>query len=397
VIRKAARILRDDGAAALGHRARRYALRAVPMARPIELTVAIDDVLAADWTSPPAVTESTAPLPQRMTVNWLIPAIAKGAGGHHNILRFVRHLESAGHRCRIFLYDPPGIQTADEARTIIRRHFPAMRATVHRATAGVGDCDVLVATSWQTAYPVFNAPTAARKIYFVQDFEPFFYPMGTQHVLAENTYRMGLRGITLGRWLSTKLSAEYGMRCDHYAFGTENDQYAFRDVARQKKVIFYARPVTPRRGFELGVLALALFAREHPDHEIHMIGSSLDEHHLPFAHVRHGVLSPTQLAALYNEAAAALVISFTNMSLLPLELLSAGCIPVVNDADNNTMVSDNDHVVYAQPSPQALARALHETVSRPDLREHARRAAASVGTRSWDDECRRFETLLRAS
>jgi hypothetical protein len=44
----------------------------------------------------------------------------------------------------------------------------------------------------------------------VQDFEPYFEPVGSYSTFAENTYRFGFHGITLGEWLSKKLTNEYG-------------------------------------------------------------------------------------------------------------------------------------------------------------------------------------------
>ena len=73
------------------------------------------------------------------------------------------------------------------------------------------DIDVLFATGWETAYPVFNMKNPAHKMYFVQDFEPLFYGMGSKAVLAENTYRFGFYGITAGCWLTKKVG-EYGMK-----------------------------------------------------------------------------------------------------------------------------------------------------------------------------------------
>ena len=60
--------------------------------------------------------------------------------------------------------------------------------------------DAVFATGWETAYPVFNDAGDARKCYFVQDFEPLFYPVGSEYVLAENTYRFNFFGITAGKW-----------------------------------------------------------------------------------------------------------------------------------------------------------------------------------------------------
>lgn len=87
----------------------------------------------------------------------------------------------------------------------------------------------------------------------------------------------------------------------------------------------------------------------------------------------------------------------SNVSLVPHEMLASGCIPVVNDAEHNRIVLDNDHVRYAQPDPHALARALGDLVTDPTHRQLAERAAASVTGASWDDAGAAVEAaLLRA-
>jgi glycosyltransferase involved in cell wall biosynthesis len=260
---------------------------------------------------------------------------------------------------------------------------------------GAEDCDALFATEWRTAYPVFNLTTRAKKFYFVQDFEPYFFPVSSESIFAENTYRFGFYGITAGRWLTEKLSTDYGMPCDYYDFGSDSDRYHFKNNGKRKQIFFYARPVTPRRGFELGVLALELFHQKHPEYEVHFAGWDVGEFRLSFPFVNHAVMKLSELDRLYNDCAAGLVISFTNMSLLPLELLSAGCIPVVNDAINNTLVSANPYISYTPSTPKAMADALCEVVERADQVEYARKAAASVQNLSWDDSGAKFETILK--
>ena len=44
-------------------------------------------------------------------------------------------------------------------------------------------------------------------------------------------------------------------------------------------------------------------------------------------------------------------------------MLSSGCIPVVNDAEQNRMVLDNEHVRYARATPFDLAAALGALVT----------------------------------
>jgi glycosyltransferase involved in cell wall biosynthesis len=132
-------------------------------------------------------------------------------------------------------------------------------------------------------------------------------------------------------------------------------------------------------------MALDLFAERHPEVEIHLYGSETKR--LPFAATHHGICTPERLNELYNRSIAGVVLSATNVSLVPHEMLAAGCIPVVNDAEHNRMVLDNSQVAYAPATPFELAAKLCELVERqPAARAAAAEAAASsVQGTSWDD------------
>jgi O-antigen biosynthesis protein len=393
-LRTAVKVLRQDGPKALYHRTKRFVSKRVYGPNiSVTLSVAIADVLKADWTKPLAPARSrSAEGPLR--VNWILPPpTGPGSGGHLNIFRFVRHLESKGHRCHIYYYDPNHEHSQAEAEVVIKQ-YPAMKAEVTVGLDGAADCDALFATSWQTAYPAFNLQTDAKKFYFVQDFEPTFYATGTESVLAENTYRFGFYGITAGRWLTTKLTEDYSMPCDYYDFGSDFSRYTYKNDGARKRIFFYARPVTPRRGFELGAMALELFHRKHPEYELHFAGWDVGDYKLPFKFVNHGSMKLGELNELYNTCAAGLVISLTNMSLLPLELLSSGCIPVMNDGLNNRLVSDNPYIAYTQSSPQAMADELSRVVSRDNLPEYARKAADSVQSLDWEASGEKLEAIL---
>jgi glycosyltransferase involved in cell wall biosynthesis len=263
---------------------------------------------------------------------------------------------------------------------------------------GLPDAHATFATFWATAYPVFNARNRGLPCYLVQDFEPWFYPVGSHSVLAENTYRMGFHAITAGRWLAQKLADEYGMTTASFNFGCDTTHYhslpqSSKGVSGRDGVVFYARPGTPRRGFEIGLLALEAFAGRHPEVTIHVYGQRVGR--LRFPHVDHGLCTPDQLNVIYNQCFAGLSLSLTNVSLVPHEMLSAGCIPVVNDAHHNRVVLDNEHVVYATPSPAALANALSDVVTDPGHAERAASASASVGSTTWDTAGAATEAALR--
>jgi O-antigen biosynthesis protein len=353
-----------------------------------------EDILKADWVGNPYISKKNRAEPP-YTINWVMSPPDKGlGGGHQNIFRFIEYLESQGHTCRVYLYSNVFFQTAAEAEQVYRKAYPESRAKFEWLKGPMEDADAIFATGWETAYPVFNDPSKARRFYFIQDFEPYFYPIGSEYTLAENTYKMNFYGITAGGWLTKKLSTEYGMDCDYYDFGTDTNLYQFNNTGKRKEVFFYARPITERRAFELGIMALQIFHEKMPDYKINLAGWDVSEYDIPFPYNNLKSLSLNELSDVYNKCAVALVMSLTNMSLMPLELLAAGTIPVVNDGENNRLVSDNPYIKYVQPSPAALANAMVETVSKNDLPRYAEKASSSVKDASWERSGRKMEDIL---
>lgn len=400
-------LLRDEGILAVGIRSLEFAQKHTPRGRrhrngrhKINTGAAYDEVLLADpsrpanidWTGVSKKTKS-------YTFNWLMPPPGKGSGGHMTIFRFIRYLEQAGHTCRIYFHNPgPGSSVA-AVRAIMGDAFPKVSATMEwlEQEADMAPSDGIFATSWQTAYTVYSSKVNAKKFYFVQDFEPYFYPVGGFYKLAENTYRLGLRGITAGGWLAKTLREKYGMTTDHFWFGSDSEIYRFEGKKDRKEIVFYARPTTERRAFELGVLTLDLFHRQHPEYTINFIGWDVSEFDIPFPHKNLGILDPSELNSLYNRSSASLVMSLTNMSLLPLELLSSGCIPVVTEGENNTLVSDNPYIAYSPINPIAMANKLSEVVTRQDLDSYARKASESTKGVSWDESGKHFVQVVEKS
>jgi glycosyltransferase involved in cell wall biosynthesis len=388
-VRQTRRLLRTEGFAGVAARlADRVANRIsppgsgrLPVSR-ADLERAAE-ISAAGWILPPPLhAEPGEPL----TVAWVATPPGPGSGGHTTMFRMVSALERAGHRCILYLRDEHGWELAQHERTI-RSWWPWVQAEVRDATDGIEDAHAIFATAWETAYPVLASPARGARFYMVQDFEPSFYPAGSEALLAEATYRFGFHGVTAGGWLSHLLRRDYGMLADHFDFGSDPTYTLDTSIAPEQRsgVCFFSRPDTPRRAHELAVLALDSFAARHPEVAIHLYG--VPAKRLPFPATNHGLRTPAQLNDLYNRSIAGLVLSATNVSLVPHEMLAAGCIPVVNDAERNRMVLANAHVAYAPATPFELAAKLCELVERPLAERHAaaQAAAASVRGTSWDD------------
>ena len=252
---------------------------------------------------------------------------------------------------------------------IARRYYAPIRCDIEVFRESLPDSDALVATSWETAYRVRTVGNTVRKCYFVQDLEHLFFPEGSLRELARETYRWGFFGITAGDWIADFLTREFGMRCVPFHFWYDAKLYYSRERQRaRRKVLFYARPRTERRGFELGLLALGLVARQYPDLEVVMVGMTPSKINLPFRATYPGVLPAEKLPDLYAEATAALVLSLTNLSLIPLELMACGCPLVSNLGPNVEWMLSEKHCALADPRPDDLAAQMVQLLGDEEVR-----------------------------
>ena len=332
------------------------------------------------------------------TVNWFIPPVGRGSGGHLNIFRFLRFLEKQGFECRIVVSgDFPGL-TGETVESEIKSWFFPLKAKAYVGSKNAPPAYITIATAWQTAYDVRNFQSTVHKCYFVQDFEPWFYASGSAASFAEETYRFGFIGITAGNWLAETLAAQYGMTTHALSFSYDRELYRPlpRKDPEKRRVFFYARPNTPRRSFELGILVLDEVARRLPGTTIALAGANLSGYEIPFEHTDYGIMDLHQLPELYSQCDVALVLSFSNLSLLPLELMACG-VPVVSNRAPYTewLLSDKNSRLEA-PTLPALANAICHILTHPNEAKRLRQAGLAFAQETdWEQEGRRLGNVLR--
>jgi len=314
-----------------------------------------------------------------LTVGWVCTPPGPGSGGHTTMFRMVEAVEAAGHTCLLYLYDRFHGELSRHER-VIRTYWPRVRAEVRSASAGFEPLDACVASGWQTAHVLAaRADLPTRRLYLVQDFEPFFFPQGSEYVLAEDTYRFGFRCIAVGRMVAQLLRERFDVDARVAEYGCDTSVYRLTNPGDRSGVVFYTRPTVPRRGFELGILALRDFHRRHPAEEIHIFGDAAAE--APFPVTNHGSLTPARLSDLYNRCRAGIALSFTNVSLVPAEMLACGVIPALSGSSDARVDLDNPFVRWAEPSPSGLADQLSAIVADPQ--PSPADVAASVRAADW--------------
>ena len=329
-----------------------------------------------------------------MTINWFIPPVGKGSGGHLNIFRFIKNLEELGYENTIIIVGEPQPSSAVVAKNEIETWFFPLKADVYLgANDDMPTAYFAMATSWSTAYYVRRFQSCIQKCYFVQDYEPWFFPAGTDALLAEDSYRFGFFGFTAGSWLAKKLQDEYGMSTHAIGFSYDRDLYHVATKLYRKddfrRVLFYARPPTARRAFEMGILVLREICQQRPEVRVILAGWDVSSYEIPFPYEHAGLVELEDLASLYGQCDAALVLSCSNLSLLPLELMACGVPVISNKAPHTQWLLTEENAKLAEPNITALAQAVIEVVDSPALADKLRASglAFAEGT-CWQQEAK---------
>lgn len=323
------------------------------------------------------------------TVNWFVPEIGKGSGGHLNIFRFIKNLEKIGIKNRIIIIEGGSKKSSARIKADIENWFFPIDADVFTDATLAPPSYFSIATSWKTAYYVRSYLSTVKRCYFVQDFEPWFYPAGTDALLAEATYSFGFYGFTAGKWLADKLNEVYSMHA--LALGFSFDRNLYKPYPRQtdsrKRIFFYARPPTARRGFELGLLVLDAVAKRLPDVQVVMAGWNVREYEIPFEVEHVGLMDLHDLPALYSSCDVALVLSCSNLSLLPLELMACGVPVVTNRGPQSEWLLNERNAVLSPPTIEGLSSSIIDLLRSPDRAQALRIAGINFAQQtSWEEQ-----------
>ena len=340
------------------------------------------------------------------TTTWFVPYFEHVFyGGIHTILRFMswaRTERDVEHR--IVFYDEPPISEAAMRRRIAGA-FPALSdvdiVLPPRGTAPnvleeeLPPTDVAFCTLWYSAYPLarFNATKA--KFYFVQDFEPAFYPAGTLYGMAEATYRFGFAGLVNTPGLEPVYAA-YGNPAISFVPAVdvaEARRSGTTPAEGPVRIAVYGRPGTDRNGFELlAASAVRLKARFGDGVEILSAGEDWD----PATYGLGGILEnlgrlPSKEAVheFYKTCDVGLCFMFSkHPSYQPLEYLAAGAAVVTNvNSATSWLLRDQETCLLTEPIPDTICDTVGRLVVDADLR--ARLAGSgldAVAQVHWDQE-----------
>ncbi len=267
------------------------------------------------------------------TLCFLIPNMNAYAGGHTSVLRLGTAAANHGYEV---IYATYGGQDKKSMEENARQNLYSYKGRFcEKKDIFSLSADVVIATNWKSAY--MAKQIAGYKMYFIQDYEPYFYSYGDYYLLARETYQFQFHMVSLGQWNQKIIARETGsMVKDVIDFPYEQSEYSFQNrefesYSMKKELTFcvYLKEESKRLPLILSHL-LRNLQQEFQRHgkKLKLLYFGLEPYVQLETGVNLGKLGKKQLLELYQTSDFGLVASVTNISLVPYEMAAAG-LPLI--------------------------------------------------------------------
>lgn len=352
--------------------------------------------------------------PRRDTIAFVITRMVRFHGGQTSVLRLGTQLAGLGMNVKYLVYKPQSIK---EMEVCASSNLSGYKGDCVRYEEYLREAEesgegpgLVCATSWDTVSKV-KAFKNAYKMYFVQDYEPYFYEFGEEFLMAKDTYLQGLHMVSLGEWnrrMILKECAQEGaageLKIDAVSFPCEKSEYVRgeRDYAAypgKKKltlavyVKFYGKRLPNLIPFMLQNTAKTL--KEHGiETEVLYFGEAKTFKAAGGRNLGH--LSREELAELYRRADFGMVASMSNISLVPYEMHAAG-LPVIEFGDGTYKdFFTGGSAVLTRIGETDIAGKLLEVMKNPEELARMQKAAdETMKDLSWERTGREFYEIIQ--
>lgn len=336
------------------------------------------------------------------TIAFFCEAMYSYAGGSTSLLRLAKYLSER--RYQIFFVICSS-QTERQFRKNALSNLDAFEYQVVNYSNYKGNETTLcIATAWQTVY--FVKRIKGYKLYFVQDYEPYFYDYGEKYFLSKKTYELGFHIVSLGGWNLVRIEKESHPcgKIESIDFPIEQSEYGYKersfDEYKYKKKLSIAVYIKDD-GKRLPVI-LQIVLKGLQDELQRNLGINLDV--LWFGWSKHrkvmlghnlGRLSKQELEELYQKVDFGMVASMTNISLVPLEMIACG-LPVIEFEEGSfTSFFTSNCAILTDFNYKKLYVNIVGMLENPKkLEDMVHRAHQQVSRLSWKKTCEQFENII---
>jgi O-antigen biosynthesis protein len=344
--------------------------------------------------------------PGRLRVTYVLRSLAL-TGGVLSVIQLVNELILLGVEARLVALRDDG----DLAQWKLLTQ-PILFRSVADLQANFPESDIAVATWWVTAPWVANVVrtgSAKQGVYFLQDYESWFFPETNARARArvKETYALLPHKIVKSEWLKQMLARD-GFPTHKIPLGMDLGVFYPRDrqtdrpqtdrpptarplTARPLTVLAMTRPETPRRGFSDVVAALHKVKAAMPDVEIVVFGDTKASSRIPFPHRNVGVVGDrNRLAELYSQADIFLDGStFQGFGRPALEAMACGTACVLTNVGGvSEYARDGENCLLVPPrQPERFSDAILTLLRNTGLRK----TLAEGGLRTVQAYCHKRE------
>ena len=367
-------------------------------------------------------------LNNKMRINILIPSLNadKVFGGIATAMKFFNQFNDDNYDKRIIVFDTPtptdDIKKYKEYILLDNKKEDKSRYQVvnisdkSNCNLLVSENDIFIASAWWTAYSIrkiikwqkdyYKLKKYNKLLYFIQDYEPFFYAWSSRLCSAESTYRMDIPVIAI---FNSKELKDY-FDIHNYKFdksyffdpilndGLKKHLLEDKEKERKKQIIVYGRPNTQRNAFEIVEEALMIAFKDRKDvnewkfismGETHYNAKITDSASL----ISVGKLSLDQYANFMEESYLGISLMVSpHPSYPPLEMSSFGVKTITNKYDNKDLSYFNDNIISVDYCDAELIA--KEIVKYVDQYDELSKKSKKVINDSYVNSSNKFDDII---
>ncbi|MCD1294179.1 glycosyl transferase family 1 [Methanocella sp. CWC-04] len=392
-----------------------------------------------------------------MKITFIIPGIGL-SGGARVVFEYANRLIERGHEVTVVYPLLPMLLLKEPFFSKLKRNLGAIKdikkgnkiswfdlkarlvrvPTLHPGNVRIvermiPDADVVVATSWETTYPVSRlSDRKGEKFYFVQQYEIWkvwdseecwkeaekiesdpdrvYYGMikvdpedeslKEYKKMVEKTYTLPLRKITISTWLKNVIET-FGGTVEGTIINGVNFDIFYRDCQDHKNdhvtILMPYRPYK-NKGTEDGMKAFEAVKEKYPDTEFIVYGDRRPAE-LPDWITFYGNVSDDRLRELYSSCDIFVCPSWTEgCQLPPMEASACGCAVVATNVGGVPDYGIDGKTIVAPPprKPGALTESIIGLIEDGARRKTiAKNGYEHIRQYTWDKATDEFESILK--
>ena len=129
--------------------------------------------------------------------------------------------------------------------------------------------------------------------------------------------------------------------------------------------------------------------------EVVFAGEDVSKYVIPFKHRNLGIVNIEKLSSIYSQSDLCLIISNTNLSLLPLEVMASNSVVVCSKGENSTWLVNSDNAILVNYDPVDIANTMEYYLNHPEELEVIRKKGLEFAySTSWVEEAEKVRDAL---